>query len=139
MSAAGWARLRERAESGDYEATAVLVILDTDRFRAKADPYVTTGGVDFAGLLGDRVCKPRAGEELHDETCPACGDAPYLSAGERLLVELASNLWCGRPRVDVNGLLATLDGPHLRLALDAIDARSGGRTHHAWAGGGRRG
>ena len=54
-------------------------------------------------------------------------DAEYRSHGEQLLVDLARNLWKGRPSPSVLDLVATLDDDNFALALRAMRIRRGWR------------
>lgn len=125
----GFVRLQERTGRGDGEAAAALMILDERWARPKAEPFVDRDGIDFAAMLSAHDAR-----DAEDGTCAnanhdgGCSCGPYWSSGEVLMLRLAWNLWAGSnaSAVNVSRLLDTCGDRMLRLALQAIKARSGG-------------
>lgn len=133
----GLDRLVERANGGDQEAGAVLVLLSHPVLRGKASPYVDPDGIRFAAMLGahdeldanERSCPTWETAEPYttDQVRRGCKCGPYLSSSERLMLQLAWNLWNGSSRnaVDVSDLLCRLDDGTLGLVLEALEVRRG--------------
>lgn len=135
MSAAGWTQLEERANRGDREAQAALIILGEPWARGKAAPFITTDGIDFAGMLGHctEETHPKQPEPFTAawdrwEPCVCVTGAPYWSSGERLMVSLAANLWnSSNAWFNLARLLETCGDQWLAIAARAIAARNGGQ------------
>lgn len=99
-------RLVERAEHGDTEAAAALIVLDAFAGDARAWAHVDVDGIHWAGIL----------------------DEGTWSSGERRLLEFGKALWKGYGEVDVAYLFAGgLGDGMLQVVVDAITARRSGR------------
>lgn len=124
----GFQRLNERAQQGDAEAEAALIILDQEWAREKARVFIDADGIDFVGMLSAHTAMDSGGAcETWNAEPAGCDCGPYWSSGEELLLRLAWNLWSSdkESAVDVARLLDICDDYTLAVAVAAIEARRG--------------
>lgn len=104
MSAAGEHWLTRRALAGDTEAAAAVVIL--------CDPIFARDGRVWAHVDDDI-------QGIHFDDI--LGEGTW-SSGERVLLQLAANLWSGSGHVDMAAICGLSDG-FFTVAMEAIEAR----------------
>ena len=130
-SGEGFNRLLQRANRGDGEAKAALLILETAWARGKAEPFVDRDGIHFAAMLSAHDAEDAAAGicQTWQADPGGCDCGPYWSSSEALLIRLAWNLWSAEKASAINiaRLLDTCGDSMLGLALTAIEARGGGR------------